>query len=224
MSFIIACLMLFFVIGLVGKEKTVDKIHEEKLDEWEASYDKWKQRNYDQNLKVKLMDFIDDESNYEAINGEMAEFFKVIPELTPCAEQGFALYPHQCIGTKKEREETSNHNKRVALFVMLANRGKVYNSISNSCDCGMLSGLRYSSTPRIIDNDVYLQRYKWYEQALVRGGMSKHDAEICYVPLTTFNTKTKKMEVLDDTHFRAGQFAFKATLLEGQKKIAKRLW
>lgn len=224
MSFIIACLMIFFMIGVVGKEKAIDREFQSRNEMHEVVYSAWKNRNTDTKLAIKLMSFIDDEENYDVVQKEMTAFLNSIPEWSSCVECGFPLYPHQCSGTKSERERVSKRNKRFALIVMMANRGKVYQCLRSSCDSGWLKELIFVDSPGQIKEDVFIQRYKWYEEALINGGMLRQDAEIYYVPPVSFNAKTNKMEVVQDAHVLSGDFMFKPLLTNYEKQRAKRLW
>lgn len=226
MSFIIACIMIFIIASVKFNDSVNTTYRKKELESEWSNYEEWEKRNTDKELEWRLRDFIDDESNYNEVQKEMREFLKVIPGWDEYLKTGFPIYPRQFSGSEKQRISQSNQHKSYVLLVMMANRGKVYNPIKGSCDCGMLKKLVFIEPKARIDRNLYVLRYKWYEETLIRGGMSKEDAIIYYVPYRKWDHKLNKMVVMNDEHpvSERAKFNFAHNMSKEDREIAQRLW
>lgn len=145
MSLIIALILIIVVCTLVFKDKTKSTMYERRREVEKTAVEKWESIYIDKELEKKLIAYIPEEENYTAVYEEVSKVLANMEHWKCLLDLGFPLNEAQ-IGDEAnhlQALEQIDENRRVALDIMLANRGKVsWYSSAYGYDASVIRGTR----------------------------------------------------------------------------------
>ncbi len=129
--FIFLGVVLFVCIGSDKRDVREASQNTEKRILWfEERQKSWRELVSDRALEEDLRYFIADPKNYDAVWEEVRSAYSQMPSYGVCTQ--ISLFPSMVKGvyngrsyTQKQRENIASSNRRMALDIMLARRGKV---------------------------------------------------------------------------------------------------
>lgn len=127
MSLIIALVLIAIVLCKVSSDKSKDAEFDREKSKQDEMVLEWKNLYVDQELESKLESCIADENNYMAICGEIREIVSNTDHWRDLLDGNFLLNESQILSSPnyKKAQEKLRKNQRIALDIMLANRGKI---------------------------------------------------------------------------------------------------
>ena len=191
MSLIIALILIIIVCILTAKDKSKSEAYERRRTIEKEAVGKWESLYVDKDLEARLERCIADERNYAAVREEISKVLSNTKHWSYLIDGDFPLNESQILGLSNQKQayKTLRSNQRIALDIMLANRGKVstmasvfgYNAYvrSGSCDLKesayeyaetILRLMRYRST----DVELYCHCYLAEESYYWKGTHPEH--------------------------------------------------
>ena len=191
MSLIFALVLIAIVLWKVGKDKSKAAAFDCERNIRNNIISDWKSLYVDKDLEARLERCIADERNYAAIREEISKVLSNTKHWRYLIDGDFPLNESQILGLSNQKQayKTLRSNQRIALDIMLANRGKVstmasvfgYNAYvrSGSCDLKesayeyaetILRLMRYRST----DVELYCYCYLAEESYYWKGTHPEH--------------------------------------------------
>lgn len=127
MSLIIALILIIIVCTLIGRDKARSKAYERRRDAEKTSVEKWESLYVDKELEKRLIRCISEKDNYIAIYDEVSKVLANMEYWKYLLDLGFPLNEDQIVGASdyKQARKRMQESRRIALDIMLANRGKV---------------------------------------------------------------------------------------------------
>lgn len=127
MSLIIALILIIIVCTLTAKDKSKSEAYERRRNIEKEAVGKWESLYVDKDLEARLERCIADERNYAAIREEISKVLSNTKHWRYLIDGDFPLNESQILGLSNQKQayKTLRSNQRIALDIMLANRGKV---------------------------------------------------------------------------------------------------
>lgn len=194
MSLIFALVLIAIVLWKVGKDKSKSaafdrerNIRNNIISDWESIY-------VDKDLEAKLERCIADERNYAAVREEISKVLSNTKHWRYLIDGDFPLNESQIFGLSNQRRayKTLRSNQRIALDIMLANRGKVST---------MASVFGYNAYVRSGSYDLKESAYEYAETILRLMRYRSTDVELychCYLAEESYYWKGTHPEHRND--------------------------
>jgi len=214
MSFIIACIMIFILLGIKVNDKAATEDREKRLKQNQSAEESFlkKYRSSDKIYSDAVNKF-----NMLALNNTFESEIEGLLKVAPNYKYYLRFTDEEfkrCGLTKKERELEIAVNTSNMMSILQAKHGCVS---------------RNSTFPRLPDftslgdNDQTVAAYKWYEETLVKGGMRHEDAKIVFIPGQEWSIEEKRF--IDIDAIPAGRFEFYvSTVGMRDSDRCRRLW
>lgn len=127
MSLILALVLIAIVLWKIGKDKSKSAAFDREKNIRDSIISNWEDLYVDKDLEARLERCIADERNYAAVREEISKVLSNMEHWRYLLDGDFPLNDNQILGwsNQKQARETLRNNQRIALDIMLANRGKV---------------------------------------------------------------------------------------------------
>ena len=184
MSFIIACILIFVLLGVKAKDQAAKNDTKKYVEVSSGRAKTFEDKYVDDRVFAECSRKFDELSYGEILN-EVSGLLEVAPRL-----KGVLYFTendwkelHKLLNrksTKKEREELAVNQQLMIVKILMAKRGKLASS---------------TTIPRFIEKapeNQAILAYKWFEETLIKGGMNPEDAKIAFFPFSYYDTELKK--------------------------------
>jgi hypothetical protein len=125
---LIVVLVLIFIVGVKAlSEKGAEMQYNESKNKRDFERNAWLAANTDKKLEEELRKYIAHPDNYEKVVAEISPVFKSLEQWAKKGDYILVLHESYMPTARKAKEhhEMVSRNRKVALDILLANRGKV---------------------------------------------------------------------------------------------------
>lgn len=173
MSLILALVLIAIVLWRVGKDKSKAAAVDREKNIRDSIISNWEDLYVDKDLEARLERCIADERNYAAVREEISKVLSNMEHWRYLLTGDFPLNESQILGWSNQRQarETLRSNQRIALDILLANRGKV---------SAMASTFGYKAYVRSGGYDLKESAYEYAETILKLMRAKRHCVKLYY--------------------------------------------
>ncbi|MBE5780695.1 MAG: hypothetical protein E7328_02590 [Clostridiales bacterium] len=152
MSLVIAVVMIVIILCKIGVESVGTSETDRRVRERENRISVFESRYISRDLENRIMDCIEDDRNYDEVLIEVFSALRKTEHLRCLTNGGFILTEDQALASGKKykiAQEEKKRNQRIALDIMLANRGKISSSANS------IGYMAYSSSSRALKEGAF---------------------------------------------------------------------